>query len=169
MCRATFYAASRDWYHVALANKLAGVDLLPANDDINANFSTNFNFYLGLDNNHGSQNDLVAVLLHEFAHGLGFSQFASLATGNLFNGFPDVYNTKLLDLNIGLTWPQMTSAQRLASATSFGRVVWNGAFVTAGVPLVLSLGSPEVRVLNPSLMRGLSIRHCGFDSYRNRS
>src|SRR5687768_6544661 len=61
------------WYHVALANKLAGVDLLPANDDINANFSTNFNFYLGLDNNHGPQNDLVAVLLHEFAHGLGFS------------------------------------------------------------------------------------------------
>src|SRR5688572_6955192 len=50
------------WYHVALANKLAGVDLLPANDDINANFSTNFNFYLGLDNNHGPQNDLVAVL-----------------------------------------------------------------------------------------------------------
>jgi hypothetical protein len=28
------------WYHVALANALAGVDLLPANDDINANFST---------------------------------------------------------------------------------------------------------------------------------
>ena len=42
------------WYHVALANKLAGVDLIPANDDINANFSTNFNFYLGLDNNHGA-------------------------------------------------------------------------------------------------------------------
>src|ERR1041384_5620141 len=53
------------WYHVALANKLAGVDLLPANDDINANFSSTFNFYLGLDNNHGSQNDLVTVLLHE--------------------------------------------------------------------------------------------------------
>ncbi len=142
------------WYHVALANKLAGVDLLPANDDINANFSTNFNFYLGLDNNHGAQNDLVAVLLHEFAHGLGFSQFASLATGALFSGFPDVYNTKLLDLNTGLTWPQMTNAQRLASATSFGRVVWNGAFVTAGVPIVLSLGSPEVRVINPLSIAG---------------
>ena len=77
------------WYHVALANKLAGVDLLPANDDINANFSTNFNFYLGLDNNHGPQNDLVTVLLHEFAHGLGFSQLASLTTGGLFAGFPD--------------------------------------------------------------------------------
>ena len=142
------------WYHVALANKLAGVDLLPANDDINANFSSNFNFYLGLDNNHGAQNDLVAVLLHEFAHGLGFSQFASLSTGALFSGFPDVYNTKLLDVNTGLTWPQMTNAQRLASATSFGRVVWNGAFVTAGVPIVLSLGSPEVRVLNPVSIAG---------------
>ena len=74
------------WYHVALANKLAGVDLSPADDDINANFSTNFNFYLGLDNNHGAQNDLVAVLLHEFAHGLGFSQTASLTTGALLAG-----------------------------------------------------------------------------------
>ena len=66
------------WYHVALANKLAGVDLSPVTDDINANFSTNFNFYLGLDNGHGELNDLVTVLLHEFAHGLGFSQTASL-------------------------------------------------------------------------------------------
>ena len=142
------------WYHVALANKLAGVDLLPANDDINANFSTNFNFYLGLDNNHGAQNDLVAVLLHEFAHGFGFSQFASLTTGALFSGFPDVYNTRLLDLTNGLHWHQMTNAQRLASATNWGKVVWDGAFVTAGVPSVLSFGSPEVRVLSPAAIAG---------------
>jgi PA domain-containing protein len=142
------------WYHVALANKLAGVDLNPANDDINANFSTNFNFYLGLDNNHGALNDLVAVLLHEFAHGLGFSQNASLTTGALLSGFPDAYNTNLLDLNTGLHWNQMTNAQRVASATSFGRVVWDGAYVTAGVPNVLSFGSPEVRVLNPVVIAG---------------
>ena len=143
------------WYHVALANKLAGVDLNPANDDINANFSTNFNFYLGLDNNHGALNDLVAVLLHEFAHGLGFSQNASLTTGALLSGFPDAYNTKLLDLTSGLYWNQMTNAQRVASATNFGNVVWDGAFVTAGVPNVLSLGSPEVRVLNPGAVAGI--------------
>jgi hypothetical protein len=143
------------WYHVALANKLAGVDLLPANDDINANFSTNFNFYLGLDNNHGAQPDLVAVLLHEFAHGLGFSQFASLTTGALFSGFPDAYNTKLLDLATGLHWNQMTNAQRLASATNFGRVVWDGGFVTAGVPSVLVFGSPGVQVASPAAIAGL--------------
>lgn len=147
------------WYHVALANKLAGVDLNPADDDINANFSTNFNFYLGLDNNHGAQNDLVAVLLHEFAHGLGFSQTANLNTGVLLgdnvNGrFPDSYNTKLLDTNIGLHWNQMTNAQRVTSATSFGRVVWDGAYVTSAVPNVLSLGSPEVNVTSPPAIAG---------------
>jgi len=35
------------WYHIALANKLAGVDLNAVNDDITASFSSNFNFYLG--------------------------------------------------------------------------------------------------------------------------
>ena len=142
------------WYHVALANKLAGVDLSPASDDINANFSTNFNFYLGLDNNHGPLNDLVAVLLHEFAHGLGFSQNASLTSGALLGGFPDAYNTKLLDLNTGLHWPQMTNAQRVASATSFGRVVWDGSFVMAGVPNVLLPGSRGVQITSPPAIAG---------------
>lgn len=142
------------WYHIALANKLAGVDLLPSTDDINANFSTNFTFYLGLDNNHGPLPDLVAVLLHEFAHGLGFSQTASLANGALLNGFPDHYNSKLLDTSTGLLWPQMTNAQRLASATNFGHVVWTGSFVTGDVPAVLSFGSPTVGVTSPASIAG---------------
>ena len=142
------------WYHIALANKLAGVDLSPTNDDITANFSSTFNFYLGLDNNHGAQPDLVAVLLHEFAHGLGFSQLANLGTGALFNGSPDHYNTHLFDTTLGLTWPQMTNAQRAASATRFGRVVWDGAFVTAGVPSVLQFGIVEVRVATPASIAG---------------
>jgi hypothetical protein len=143
------------WYHVALANKLAGVDLLPANDDITANFSTNFDFYLGLDGNHGPRNDLVAVLLHEFAHGLGFSQNANLGTGALLLGFPDAYNSKLLDTTLNKYWPQMTNAERQASATRFGRVVWDGAGVTANVPSVLSLGSPVVQVDSPASIAGV--------------
>ena len=143
------------WYHVALANKLAGVDLIPTNDDINANFSTNFNFYLGLDNNHGALPDLVTVLIHEFAHGLGFSQFSNLTTGALLLEFPDAYNTKLLDLNTGLHWSQMTNAQRVTAATSFGREVWDGFFVTSNVPQVLNFGSPEVRITSPAAIAGL--------------
>lgn len=142
------------WYHVALANKLANTDLVPAQDDITASFSSTFNFYLGLDNNHGNQPDLVATLLHEFAHGLGFSQLANLGTGALFLNGPDHYNSKLFDTTLGLFWPQMTNAQRVASATRFGRVVWTGNFVTAGVPSVLSLGLVEVRVTNPASVAG---------------
>ena len=142
------------WYHVALANKLAGFDLAAATDDINANFSTNFNFYLGLDNNHGALPDLVAVLLHEFAHGLGFSQFASLSSGALFSGFPDVYNSHLFDITAQKSWLNMTNAERLTSATRFGKVVWTGGFVTAGVPNVLSLGSPRVEIVAPAPISG---------------
>jgi PA domain-containing protein len=143
------------WYHVALANKLAGLDLNPIGDDINANFSTTFNFYLGLDNHAPpGQPDLVAVLLHEFAHGLGFSQFASLTTGANLAGFPDVYNSNLLDTVLGAHWPQLSNADRLASATRFGRVVWDGAKVTDHVPDVLSFGSPEVQVTAPAPVAG---------------
>lgn len=138
------------FYPIALANKFAGTDLIPTADDINANFSTNFNFYLGLDNNHGAQPDLVTVLLHEFAHGLGFSQLASLANGALPAGFPDAYNRNLFDNEIGLFWPQMTNAQRVASATHFGRVVWTGTNVTSHVPSVLLFGSPTVQVDAPA-------------------
>jgi hypothetical protein len=142
------------WYHIALANKMAQIDLNPANDDITASFSTNFNFYLGLDNNHGAQNDLVSVLLHEFAHGLGFSQLANLTTGALFNNGPDAFNTHLFDNTAGLTWPQMTNAQRALSATRFGRVVWDGNFVTAASPSVLQFGIVEVRVTAPAAISG---------------
>ena len=36
------------WYGAALANKRAGIDLDPASNDINAQFSSNFDFYLSL-------------------------------------------------------------------------------------------------------------------------
>jgi hypothetical protein len=151
--------AAGTWYHVALANKLAGVDLNPADDDINANFSTNFNFYLGLDNNHGTQNDLVAVLLHEFAHGLGFSQNANLTTGALLgdaaNGrFPDAYNTRMFDNAFGKYWPQLTNAERVTSATRFGRVVLDSPLLNASVPNVLVYGSPTVAVNSPTGLAG---------------
>ncbi len=147
------------WYHIALANKLAGVDLIPTNDDINVNFSTNFNFYLGLDNNHGPQNDLVAVLLHEFAHGLGFSQFGSLTSGQLFGNdttgrFPDAYSSRMFDNTFGLYWPSLTNAQRVESATRFGRVVLDAPLLNAGVPKVLSFGSPTVGVNTPVALAG---------------
>ena len=152
------------WYHSALADKRAGAELNPGGNDINANFNSNLNgnpaclggrgWYLGLDANHGTDIDLIAVVLHELGHGLGFSQFASVTTGAQPQNFTDVYGRRLLDLTTSLTWDQMTNAQRVASAINSRRVVWTGGQVTAAVPSVLSLGTPLLRVNSPGSIAG---------------
>lgn len=139
------------WYGSSLADKRAGAELnpTPGTPDINAQFSSNFPFYLGLDNNHGAAPDLVVVLLHEFGHGLNFQSFVNVSTGANQSGFTDIYARHLLDITNGLHWNEMTQAQRQAAATKFGRVVWDGATVAAFVPDVLVFGSPTVRVTSP--------------------
>lgn len=159
------------WYHVALANKLAGVDLTPGPpdpglfappfaDDIvaffngaigtNPNCLTGLDWYYGLDNNAPSNKiDLLNVVMHEFAHGLGFSEFVDEGTGQLFFGLPDGYSRNMLDTTTGLTWDQMTDAERLASQVNSGNLVWAGPNVTAAAPMVLG-PRPSVRVLNPN-------------------
>ena len=152
------------WYFGTLADKRAGTELHPTPNfpDINCQFSSDFNFYLGVDNNHGAQNDLVAVLLHEFGHGLNFANQVNETNGRNFGatsadpegGLTDIFARYTFDNSAGLSWDQMTRAQRQASAINFGNVVWNGATVTAAAPSVLVLGSPEVKVLPPPAIAG---------------
>ncbi len=128
------------WYHIALANKLAGVDLSGLND-INATFNSALNgspgclmgvgWYYGFDGNEGTNIELLPVILHEMGHGLGFSTAVNLGTGAELSGFPDVYETFIRDNTTGLNWNQMTNGQRVASAINTGNVVWNGPVVTA--------------------------------------
>lgn len=161
-------------YSISLANKLAGTDqgtltftpptappgTPPSIYHINANFNINLGsancftgspFYLGLDSHPpGSQVDLVAVLIHELGHGLGFQTFTSGTTGAFSGGFPSVWDYYLTDSPTNTTWTQMTNAQRAASAIS-DKLVWGGPMVTASVPTVLQLGTPNLRVSSPSL------------------
>ncbi|RMG18265.1 MAG: hypothetical protein D6730_23045, partial [Bacteroidetes bacterium] len=61
------------WYGAALAEKLAGVDILPGVPDIDANFSSTFAWYFGRDGQAPPGTyDFVTVVLHELGHGLGF-------------------------------------------------------------------------------------------------
>ncbi|HEV8632059.1 MAG TPA: PA domain-containing protein [Thermoanaerobaculia bacterium] len=152
------------WYHVALANKLFGGDLAPgaqgtSADDIRARFNSNIGnpgcltgigWYYGLDGNHGTQIDLVTVLLHEFGHGLGFSTFTSSSTGNRIAGLGDVYAQYALDVTQGKVWNQLTSPQVVASALNTRKLVWDGLHVSTSAPAVLSLGTPLLRVNSPA-------------------
>jgi hypothetical protein len=151
------------WYHSALAKKRAGFDLNPGQPDIRARFNVSLGnpgcltgtfWYLGLDNNHSNDIDLVTVLLHEFAHGLGFSQFASVSTGAEILGQTDVYGRLLLDKTLNKTWDQMIDSERAASAINTRKVVWVGSHVTNSVPGVLAPGTPLLRVNSPAAIQG---------------
>ncbi len=153
------------WYGNALANALRNTDLNGASVEINATFNVNLgtpgcletlHWYYGLDNNHGATGvDLVAVLLHEFAHGLGFQTFTSSSTGLQTSGFPTIYDRFLFDNTKGKTWAQMTDLERQASAKNTRRLAWNGSQVVSDVPSVLALGTPLFRVNSPLALAGV--------------
>ncbi|SEN87584.1 PA domain-containing protein [Duganella sp. CF517] len=152
------------WYGEAETNKLVGFDADPDLPEIRARFNVNLGqpgcftgspFYLGLDNNHGPLTDLVAVLLHEFAHGLGFQTYTDDATGELLAGIPSIWDYFLLDTATNKLWKDMTDAERAASARRAGRLVWNGANVTEAAQLVLRPGTPLLTILSPSRVAGV--------------
>lgn len=121
------------WYHVALANAIAGEDLTPGApdpgplaepfaDDILANFNGNVGtagciegpgWYYGLDNNApAGQIDFLDTFMHEVSHGLGFGNFISETSGLYAGadpatgdpGLPDVYAANTFDLTYREPW-----------------------------------------------------------------
>jgi hypothetical protein len=151
------------WYPIALANRLAGTDLDPLRNDIRVRFNSNLGqpgcltgvfFYLGLDNNHGNDIDLVTVLLHEFAHGLGFANFVNESTGARMSDLGDIYSEFTRDLTTGKKWNDMTSTEIVASAMNTRKVIWDGLSVTEAVPSILTPGTPLLRVHAPAGIAG---------------
>ena len=137
------------WYPSALASKLAGDDQAPAGaPHIRARFNSRLglfddcmpgsDFYLGLDNKHGDKINLVTVLLHEMAHGLGFQGFTDEQTGEPYEKRPSVWDHHLIDNRTNKLWVNMSNAERQISALSETGLSWNGQFVTGQVPAVLS-------------------------------
>ncbi|HJW95824.1 MAG TPA: PA domain-containing protein [Thermoanaerobaculia bacterium] len=136
-------------YSVALANALSGTDLNGVNAEISAQFNSlvdnatclgNSNWYYGFDGNHGGNIDLVEVLLHEFAHGLGFAGNTSTNSGNFGTsptGNPTVFDTHIFDTQAGLRWNQMTPEQRLVSMVNTGHLAWDGPNVKAHAATLL--------------------------------
>ena len=171
------------WYPSALGNALAGVDSNTSNPEIRARFNISLGqpnciaghpWYLGLDNNHGSSVDLVAVLLHEFAHGLGFLTFTDPETGEFAGtapGFPSIWDRFLRDNSTGKLWVNMTSSERVASAINSGNLVWAGPQVIASVPGLLFNGadsSNRVKMFAPSTLDpGSSVSHYDISASPN--
>lgn len=156
------------WYPAALANALSGGDLDPKTTEIGVEFNVNLGnpgcftgiqFYLGLDNNHGDNVDLVTIATHELAHGLGFETPTDGSTGaeesDGTSSLPSIFDGFLLDTTSGLLWKDMTDAQRVVSAINTRRVVWSGVNATTAVPQVLAPGTPLLKVNSPPAVAGI--------------
>jgi hypothetical protein len=139
----------KTWYPSALASKLAGTDLAtPGEPHIVARFNSRLGlfpdcmpgpgFYLGLDNKAGPAIDLVTVLLHEMAHGLGFQTFTDHETGAELQDTPSVWDHYLVDNRSERPWVDLSAPERAASAISVRGLSWNGPAVTAAVPQALA-------------------------------
>jgi hypothetical protein len=147
---------SDTWYHVALANKQAGMDLAGTND-ISATFNSSIdnnddclagrNWYYGFDGNEGGDVELLPVLLHELGHGLGFSTLVG-SNGSEFLSSPDLFETFLYDSSLGLHWDEMTDSQRAASTLNTGNLLWDGFATTFLAPTFLG-PAPVLDVNSP--------------------
>lgn len=161
-------AVRNTWYHSALFDSLSKADGAPGEADIQSQFNGKLgspgclegsSWYFGLDGKTpaGSIN-FLNVVLHEMAHGLGFSGFNSLTTGSPYVGDdgvarPDIYSTFVYDNTQNKKWYDLTAAQRVTSALNDSHLVFTGPTVKAEAPI--ALGTPNVfRVSAPAAAAG---------------
>src|SRR5262249_34532646 len=151
------------WYHSALADKLAGEDLLPAFFDIRARFSSQFAFYLGFDNNEPpGLVDLLPVVLHEMGHGLGFANFTDETSGTQAFVFVDTFPPYPPAVPTGNRWTHITNPGRQAPAINVRHVSWDGLPATAAVPSVLSPGEPNLAIASPAGLGPFAVGAASF-------
>jgi hypothetical protein len=150
--------AANTWYPAALAEKLTKQDIVvdPTEPfEIISFFNselgkpgclTGNGWYYGLDNQQPANRiDLLAVVLHEFGHGLGFSAGpTNTNTGARPSNFPSVWERYMLDVSSGKRWIDMTQAERVASARNDLKLVWAGQKASNVVPSVLDFGAQLV-------------------------
>lgn len=164
------------FYPVALANSLTGEDLTPdtgaINNDISAIFNVDIdnnpnclpnNWWLGINSPPPPNTvSLFDSVVHEIAHGLGFSTLINTATGAKPAGLDDAFSIHLFDEETNQFWSEMTDAERVISATNNGNVVWRGdnADTNSDHLNAISRTNGHIRMFAPNpLQPGSSISH----------
>ncbi len=151
------------WYHIALAESLALQNFNTTQVEINATFNSSIDtgcfgnpprrWWYGTNPAIAPAANTVVlfpVVLHELAHGLGFSTpvcvvsagcGAGAPQGSLLQGQNDSWTRFLRDVEVGLNWNAMSDAQRAASMINDPDLVWVGPQVTAAIPTFAPTGA----------------------------
>jgi hypothetical protein len=112
------------FYPIALANKLAGVDLNGAKPEISARFDNGSYWYMGTDNVvPANKISFRATVMHEIGHGLGFlgsgwGGSGTPALGDEDNGHPWIYDLFTQNGNGVDLWNPVTGKPRFNVATT---------------------------------------------------
>lgn len=128
---------SGTWYIVALANQLSGSDLNGLDAEMRGSFNGDSNkvsWYFGTDGMPpGGQVDFVSVVLHEIAHGLGFTGTMEVDDGSGTNECDGTAGVGCWGAGSTVTYPAI-----------FDRFLEN----TAGQDLLVDFGNPSVELGN---------------------
>jgi hypothetical protein len=111
---------SETYYPLALANSLAGSDLISGGYEISSNFNSIFSgWYFGTDGDTPSnQWDFTSVVLHEIGHGLGFSGGARVSGGSLYFVAPPYIYDRFTENTGGTSLLSLDPASLTAALTS---------------------------------------------------
>lgn len=168
------------FYPRALQDALLGSDQDVGMPDINANFNINIDdglcpgftgFYYGLDNNApGNQPALFATVLHEIAHGLGFSATIN-PDGSFFTSgnqeFVGIFDLLIFDVDDNAYLTDLTESERGASILDDPNLTWDGAEVNNNFAAFVVSGSNAGRMrlyAPPSFEGGSSVSHFTTDA-----
>ncbi|MBK1835417.1 PA domain-containing protein [Roseibacillus ishigakijimensis] len=149
------------WYVAALVNHLAGEDRFPNQGEILITVNRNVagsaacpfgpRFYYGLDSETPpGQVNLLAVLLHEIAHGLGFTSFVD-GNGEPLEGYLDAFSRFIFDEQANASWEALGAAERTTAAFR-PALTWQGRGTRLAAPHVLSRGPEVIKVESGELV-----------------
>lgn len=107
------------WYPVALANAYAGYDLRPSSADVvvryNRKMMTHNNcakWYLGKDGNFSfDEYNLYRETIQELGHHLGLAPLGNLMNGEMLNGYPDIYWSRLKSVKQDKMLTELTASE----------------------------------------------------------
>ena len=104
------------WYPTPLAEALTGRDLNAGEADINISINGNINWYYGIDGKaQAGKYDMITVLLHEIAHGLGFSSSMSVVNSSTQGQYGQSGSAYIFD-----TFMQDSQKIKLTNASFYG-------------------------------------------------
>ncbi len=152
------------WYPSALANSLAERDLDPRQKEVFLTVNSTPLWYTGIDGKPSPRSyDLVSVILHEIAHGLGFLSNAEydrfFGTGYMFQPTPfDAY----VQLSDGRTFTDFCSRSADLGKAMLGPLFWSG------VSGIAANNGVKPKLYTPSpYQEGSSITHLDEDAFAN--